>query len=397
MQWLVRLLTFGLPFLVFPWADDPWNEPKELLWLAGCWGLILIGFFRNTLIWNRWTNQWASWLAGWVLFTGLWHFYWPYINRPPGATQVVYNFHQWIPTIYVLTAFLAIRVLSAWFNTPIIIAWITRWMCLSAIAVAIYAACQGFGVEQFFHANYVVASPSRAMGVAFGNAGTTAIWLATLLPLFFCFQGWRWMVALGLLVIVIFYLPYRSAWAVAGVGLGMYAFLRLRQRVRFQRTLLILMFLFILGGGWVFGHLSTRDERWPVWSETVYQWQHSNRPWTGMGLQSFPDKFERQVNTLRPQTQQAMHPTRWWTPMNEWLQTLYELGLVGVVFMGLFLFTLFHQGWRLVNTPVYAAWYAVGIALLISSTIFFGCHYAPTAWQMIVTTAILSRPTEGVV
>src|SRR3990167_2939404 len=399
MKWLILGLIWALPLLVIKGIDDPWNEPKELLWLAGTWLIILRGLFQNQIILRFWPERWAGWVASWVLIVGLMRFSWPFLMREPDATQGVYAIHHWIPTIYVLTAMLGIRVLSSWMHNSGHLAWVTKALCLSALLIGIYALAQGFGIEEFFRANYNVASPSKPMGVAFGNAGTTAMYLAILLPLFFLLQGWRWMLAGALLLVIILWLPGRSAWVVAASGLGTYAWCRLwmQPRARSFRLLLVGgLLVSVLGGGWYCLHQVRADERLPVWQETLSQWRTSPHPWTGMGLQAFPDRFIGQRHLLSAEAQVAMRSARWTTPMNEWLQALYELGLIGVLLQGLWAVALLGLGWRMSHTPIGAGWLAMGVALLVCSIVFFPWHYAPLTWLGMLTVAVVVRPTEGV-
>lgn len=392
---LLQLLIFTLPWAVLPRAHDPFWQPKELVWLAGCWVLILTTLTRYPLVGSTWNNRWAGWFGAWVLASGLAVFYWPYISYPAGAREIPFAIHVWLPTVYVLTGLVTIWVLRTYYCTSLAsVLALTRWSCYAAVSVAAYALLQRVGADEFFRVDLRFAGqtgwPAHSMHTAFGNQQLTALYLSAHLPLFWVFRERRFLAGLALVALAVALVPCTFTRLAGLGGLAAYGWVRWerRQPSRARWSLLGVGVAGLLLLPWAVDRVQ-RDERWPVWQETIQLWQQ--RPITGYGLQSFPAYFHA-GKAKRWSVQQVGKEAGWLHPHNEALKVLFELGVPGLVLLLGALWTVLGTAWMNRHTVLGAAWASSGIAVLLGSLAGFPWHLAPTAFTGMLIVAVLAAP-----
>ena len=401
-MWIVLVLTWALPWVCWPNVENSYWEPKATVWMLGCALLLCRGLLSEHPL-RPWRNRAAQWLVLWAVCTGILYFWVPYLARKPSDQTIAYNVFLWIPTIHLLMGLLAVRVLVGRYLTSLLsISRMTRVLCLSAVACAVYGFFQYFLIDQFFfwRANVTTAGSQLVMA-GMGNSGTLAILLAVTLPLCFFFQEKRYLLWLGLLSLVLWMTGARYAWVAGAGGLLAYGFLRLSVWKPRWALGVSMSLLLLLGGSspW-WGRALRQDERWLTWQETLFQWK-SHHPWTGTGLESFKDRFIFGQKTLSPAFQARaqsgkLGSSRWHHPHSEPLKVLYDLGLIGLGLCAWMIGLALWRIWRYRQQLTMCVYGAAFISWLLVSLVHFPAHEATTAWWGMVCWAVVeAHPVEG--
>lgn len=386
-MWGLRLLTWGLPWVVVAGVDNPYLEPKALLFTAVGWGMICWRMFRLPEATPLgWRNPWTLWVAWWVLGVSCWKFQWLYLQRPPFAQQAVYNSYAWLGALSVLMALLLLQTLATTYLVPDLhVHLLTRWMIWCAALVACYGLLQTIGFDQFYVAP-VAGSNENPIHAGFGNPGYVAVYLAMLLPLCFVFASPRYLLMAVLMMVVIWLTHARYAWGIAGAGLSAAWLARWWPRLSLWKRLGSVVALACVGGivvAWGLPLLMA-DERWNLWQQII-QKLHSTPEkvalaYTGYGINSLPLLVGEAIKWAH----------------NEWLQLVVEIGLIGTTLVAGMVTWATRAGWRAAQSSMLASgWFGVWIAFLTASLIHFPGHIPPLAWVGLCALAIVQR-TEGV-
>jgi len=385
-----RWLVIGLPWVFVPWVANPFWEPKTAVFQVGCWLFIIWTLFGPTTSRATWPNPWLKWVLGWVILSVGWQFWKTLILRAPTSEMVViFNWYTMIPTINVLTGCLVVYLLVTRYLPSLRLSFqLSQWMCYGAFAVAVYAILQYLGVDQFFrHSEYVTNIQNYGLALYvpalmvghFGNVGETASYLAIHLPLFLMFQERRFFVFFLIVVLAIVLTGRLYALVAGGVGLMTYAFIRCWHRSPTMRQWFIgSMVIGLLAAGvmgWQYRTRLTSDTRWPVWVATVTEWRHS--PWMGHGMGSFPQDFYQDAETIKAKypaiaTQDGAKFT-----LNEFLQGLYELGLIGMVPVVLLIINMFRRSFMASKSILKAGWVSAAVIFLTMSLLHVTWYMAP--------------------
>lgn len=385
---IVWALIFILPWVALPGSASPYLEAKELALCAGLWALVLWSLFQATPVQFSHRRSLMGWLALYVVGLGLWHFSWAYLQRTPGQQHVVYNVYTWLPTIHVVLALLAVRVLSCSTLRSTVAAQVaTQWWGLSMALTAGYALLQGLGLDQF----YVQGSAGhyyRALRGSFGNPEYLGLYLALLLPLTLLFRPKRYLVYGGLALLVVVLTRAKGTWLIAGVTLMSFAVLRWWPSASTRRRGLLLVGVGVLvgSGGWLALQLSVGDQRALWWADAWHllldhqgtQGQQRLVPsWTGYGLGAIGLLWSKTATT--------------WVH-NEWLQALVEIGVLGTGLCLALAVQITRRAWQRAQTSLLdAGWGAVWIGWLVSSVLFPSAHWAQTVWIGLCAWAVIDR------
>ena len=98
-MWILALLTFALPWVVTIGTANPFLEAKELLLVAGGWGLILwTAFCQPVLPSQGIRNPFLGWIVLYAVGVAIIHFQWVYLWRTLQQEQIIYNVYTWLPT-----------------------------------------------------------------------------------------------------------------------------------------------------------------------------------------------------------------------------------------------------------------------------------------------------------
>ena len=380
-MWGIRLLTWGLPWVIVPGVESPYFDPKTLLFTAGGWGLIAWRLFRlPTLPASGWRNPWTLWLTLWVIGVSCWRFQWLFLRRLPGQSYT-YNEYVWLAAIIVLMALLLTETLTVYLRSDLSVQLLSQWMCLCAGLVALYGLCQFFGLDQWY-----VSAPAGKYGnpvsAGFGNPGYLALYLSLVLPLCFVFSAKRYLGYAFLILIGIWLTHARYAWAVAGIGLASSFLSRWWTRMRTRERLLAVVALGVglVGLAWIGWGILQTDQRLPIWmsawKKLCSSSSHVAPSMTGFGLDSFGLLFDPSI--------------RW--AHNEWIHLLVEVGLIGTSLTALMVAWSVRTGWRMATRSVIiSGWFGVWMGFLASTLVHFPGHIPPLAWVGLCAWAVMER------
>ena len=390
-MWFLAVLTFALPWVVTIGTANPYLEAKELLLVAGGWGLILwTAFCQPVLPSQGIRNPFLGWIVLYAVGVAIVHFQWVYLWRTLQQEQIIYNVYTWLPTVSFLMAFLLLRTLALqWFQHPPHLRQLTQWMCLSAALVACYAIGQALHLDQWFVNDVAIGNTwKRGIHAGFGNPSYLAIYLAAVSPLCLLFKSKRYLAYFVLILIGLYLTQVRYAWVLAGIGVGSYLVSRWWVSwTRLQRFVVLAVLLAVgiavgrLAWGWTQG-----DERWMIWQQS---WQllistDTARvdSWTGRGLGA----YELLVRKT---------PFGW--AHNEWLQGLIEFGVIGTgLLLGAVGWATKRAWYQATHSLIDASWFGVWMALLVASVIHFPFHLPPIIWVGLCAWAVIERDQGGV-
>lgn len=382
-MWVLRLLTFALPWAAIAGIENPYFEPKQLLLLAGGWSLIFWQLFRQPVMPGTvWRNPMTVWVAGWVTAISLYKFHWLSLLRSPGQTQYTYNSFAWLAAVNIIMAILLVHTLATgYLRQDRNIHQLSEWLCVTAALCAAYGLLQHFGIDQWFvtdgHGHTDI--PITA---GFGNKGYLAIFLAALFPLHFIFSGRRYLAYAALSILVITMTHTYYALALAAIGLS--ASYLSRWWLRINNWMKGLSITGLAASTYATASLSRsfilNDERIGIWSLAASKLPSTTAgkapSMTGYGLDSLP-------LLLGPEYQWAH---------NEWLQMALEIGIIGMLLIAAMAFYSTRSGWRAANHSILVSgWFGVWISLLAASFIHFPAHIPPIAWIGLCAWAVMDR------
>lgn len=144
----------------------------------------------------------------------------------------------------------------------------------------------------------------------------------------------------------------------------------------------------VIGLGWLFfgsQELLNSSDRLPMWRFFMEQWaKNKTHWWFGTGFGSFG------VFSINLQNAHKMREQYWWIWMhNDWLQAVFETGLVGA---GLMLATFLDGArklWARREIPELQALLLFGLAMLVNYPLHVGLSCALGAWLVLIA---LSNP-----
>lgn len=389
-MWLLKLITFVLPWVAIPGIANPYQDAKEFCLVAGLWTLIFWTLFREPIIAPTPKNRWIGWCGLSVLASGLYHFYWLFINRSPNQSTLIYNSYTWIPTLNVVACLLAVFVMAkVYLRHEITLIALTQWLCISGALAAAYAILQALGLDQWYVQTSTEQSYQRPIG-SFGNPEYLGLYLALISPLCLLFKAKRYLAYLGLMIVALSLTQHPGSWVVAGISVAASIFSRWWDRLHRWKGL----------GRWLIGlgllaalalivqHMLRDELRVQLWQQA---WGFISVPtnglrqvvpsFTGYGLGAF-------ALLMKKSTTIWVH--------NEWLQGLIELGVLGVVCWGMALLTSTRSFWKYAKVSLIdSGWFGVWMGWLAASVVFPIAHWPHLVWIGLCAWAVVEREQEG--
>lgn len=398
LQWLI----LALPWVFVPRVQHPFGPPKEAVLCLGMWAVILTTVLHPRPQLAPWRNPHLAWLLLWVLAQGGYLYWWLLLQQPPGSEEMTLNFHNWIPTVHVLTAGLFLWVLATYHfprkDNALLVA---QWLCWSGALVSAYCLGQRLGFDQFFNHPDIIRQHGAgdvagfySMIGASGNVNYVVTYLAPLLPLYLIFRQKRYLV-FGMLPCLVLLLSH-STFAVlaATIGLGSYAWLCLWRRFLSARRVLVLLTILLAFLGMVVAlncaEAWLMEERWGLWVEMVRQLRFKQL--TGLGLGNFYMIFHIHWDKWKATLPFVSRASAWQWAHNDLLQWGYELGAIGFGLLCLGLWRAITLAWEKARTTTGAAWLSAGLALGVTAVLNFPFHLAPSALTGLIILAMWHAP-----
>ena len=359
---LLTLLLWGVHGLMLPTLYNGFWTPKAMLVLLGVWAIVSSAWWNpptRTAMLNRWMGLLFVW---WLLFFG-WKVLLPQIlvpNSVERTLQLPWIYYPIWPTIIALGSLLAIDTLVR--HTDSLERWVgvAATLCYIGGALAFYALCQQVNLDPLQlgpHASIGYLS-RHAMITTFGNPMLTANTLAIIAPLCLMFRPGIFRVIYAMIAVVLV-MVFSTTSLVAFLVSSTCFFMFQRQ----WKRLLWVGGVCLAGMAWSIMHPAfwhtflNFSGRWDIWQRTLALWR-AQAPWMGFGLGSMEFACTRGLWT-------------WASAHNEWIQILFETGLIG---LGLAIMAAGSTVWHVWQEPKYLSltgWFCAAIAFGIVSTFSF--------------------------
>jgi len=323
MNYILVILLLASQFVIFPGLSFRWCKEISVQ--------VLIITLICSLIWKR--NKPIALFVGWSLF--LFFLFKSYsINDFGGTSRYQINLFAFFNIINIVLYGLFYYVLhQIKLNRKLIY----KTFCFIAIFQAVFIILQKYQFGQFFMNNsaWITDLATRrkiSWPVAMWGNETLASWsLAICSPFFLAFKRFRFKLGYAMTLFATWCTGGRAALIAAILGFVFWLFFT-------KRRLAVLIILALLMGGCLLfqhGKLDTYDpHRIAVWKETIRIWHDKHI--TGWGLGSFRHTFYR----MAPQFARDGH---WTQTHNDWLQLLFEQGIVGLgIILSLVWITLYN-------------------------------------------------------
>lgn len=326
--------------VIFPHLEDAFWKPKEwvfltlgFVFLASCW-------LANNNARYIFKNKWLSALFIYIILCFGWYFLLPIAF--PGE-KTVWNIWTLLPTLNVVLSLFLIHHLIEY--TDSVERWldIVKVLCWLGFAFSIYAILQFFGFDQMFPQDglYEITLKEGSgqiyhMFTFLGNKMLSSNYIACITPLFLIFKKRNYYI--GLVVSLIALCFFRSVFnlGVALIGILFILFLQGKRK-------LILM---CLGAGIIFAILLRGDiaiqlnsgcrGRSGYWLSAIQK--GSERIITGKGVGALERDFiySSELKAIK-QRRISSHNTA--------IDIFYDLGLIGLVIVGGYFYTLIKRIW----------------------------------------------------
>lgn len=358
LGWVVCLA--GLPwsfFLLRSWSGwahlDIWHS--NTWWMQGWVPVLAALTARERSIWSQQIPQSAWWLVAWTTVSAFAVFYSELAPKQPYPMALLVGIgNLWV-------AFLALWLMTQW--TPEFCRTVSSVVFWSGVSLIGYAGLQACNLDQFFRSLDTGIKQDVVVGTI-GNPTHFACQLTLWMPFAMQQSGWRklWLLPAAYLIVT---LSSSTALMVMAVLLCAWAW------TSTPRAGWLMLGSCGIAGGWV---LATQPlwldsfGRWPVWSTW---WDIlSKRPILGWGV-----GFTRQLTqALSPD-----HPLHTWRHLhNEYFQWWVETGVIGMLLLGWFLWSLWQRRTQTTSTPLRWAFGWSFAACLLVSILNFPWHL----WQL---------------
>jgi len=379
----IILNTFLVISSVIFWpfaANDSFLAIKEAVFVLGALSLFSYSFCCQSFFSLR-----NPFLATGLFYIALGFVYFFYSSFITANGKVIWNFWNFRPTVSVLCGILIIKLLyecastKDWVDTGKVIAW------LGGI-FALYSIFQYFSIDQIFKNEkilYVNGHFDRKLQMVsfFGSVFLTSGFLALCAPMCLIFKDLRYKFFYVAILIALILLDKTMALASFGTGLVVYLLMN-----RSWVKLILLILIFITGGIFYafynpeFFSLTGRVELWKItWNKFL------EAPFFGHGLGSFEMFQFKPGNTVT------------FFAHNEYLQILFDIGIVGFSIFVLFVVDLFKRIFVSENNILLIGYIAGLISFLVLCLGSFPLRIAPLALIAVIYTAGILSQTKGAI
>ena len=305
---------------------DSFWIPKEMVFVAG--GII---FISSSLIFkcNKKTEYKNVWLAILLMYCSIgfvWLFWRPLIlNYLNPDNKPLWNFWNFRPFMNLLVGTFVLRTLVEYTDS------LGRWIQISklfvwsGLVISVYAILQYFGIEHKYWGDVLiwnysngVADRSIHMITVFFNEFLTGNFVAMVSPMCLLFKQGRYKIIYFVMFVCV--ILTHSVLSIAAFIAGFTTYLFLTGRMKLSVLLLVLcvsggIFCMYQHPGSYWNNFISSSGRIPLWKDAIRLWMES--PYIGHGLGKFA-----LFQMYKPVALSAH---------NEFIQCLFDLGLLGFI------------------------------------------------------------------
>ena len=367
--WIAATIFMVMPFGLL----DPFWWPKAAVYLVGAAFLLPGSSYKES-------DKALDWLFRYIAILFIFYITWPVLSARPDSSgvgaQVRYEPWRWIPSLIALFSLLLINRLQVLSETNWIqVAW-TLTVCAAVISGI--SVLQYFGIHQWIIPAQDGSTSSRMVSV-FGNQMLTANFLAIVAPLFLMFRKW-W---LGWLLCLLATLLADNNAGKLSLLVGLATFFAMQRHQ-------IMAWIISIGTLLLCGYAYPRVDdggRLGMIRQAFDAWQHGMTPYLGYGL----GKLYATFNLAGKHTGSAFTSTH-----NEWVDGLFEIGIVGMAIAIWFSISLAIKLWKAKPSITLSCYTASLISALCISMFSFPLKVAGVLVTVVLAiAACLSLSTGG--
>lgn len=327
---IIKLIGLGLWLTPFVFLPSGTREVKELCALSICLVLGLLIFYEGKF--KKFSNKWALFLVGWFVVN--------IMQAPDFKTQLfganASNFWVWKPFVFGMVYLLSVIGISSIKITSRHWTMILKGLIYPAFLMSLYIFIQAIGLDQWFGVKETAAGVTNPHLAGFmGQPTIVSPFIAMCVP--FALYGRKYVIALSMILSVIL---TKSMIAIGALLITLLIFISL---FRNKKLICVGIMSVVLSVG-IAAFPQTRHAAWDkvvsessgrfsMWPTIVDDWKSpviggkKIYPVTGIGAGSFHYVFSPRLKN------------NWRQAHNEYLEVLYNFGLVGLFF---FIMAIFH-------------------------------------------------------
>lgn len=381
-------MIWVVPLIMWPTHANGFLYPKVMAWLVSLWLVIGISF-QTPMVRTLAPMRWFSWCSLYFILLGLWQLFRRSLILPQTTANVVEAMlvtSGLIPWLLILSAIISHRVVLS--STDHEARWrILAWHLIHVgVVIALYAILQTLGADSLFaitYGNQGVTVPNAPI-TTMGNPFYTSHFLGLIAPLCLIFRPVRFMVFYGLIALGCVLCGNTSGIAALVLGSLTVWMLRREWRQVMIAGLLVMAKIALIVMTGTLSHWIDAGGRLSWWHHALQILTAQHGWWFGMGLGSVASATANGFWNYG-----RLH--------NEWVQLVFETGLVGLFLVLAMLWHGLVRVWRTPMTSDLAGWCGVMVALLPCTMVGFPLYLAPCAMVVWVAWTAMMSLTEGVV
>ena len=321
---VIRWALWITPFVM--WQGQDFREIKLSFCLLACLSITLIALYEGQFKPVR--NKYALFFIGFLWLSTM-------LAPSPGIKVIgmdigIYWAYKCL--IYIFAAFTAICAIASHPFTKDEIQSILKTICLVGVVMGVYTIIQSFGIEQFFKSNGQHHEQWNIVGTL-GHCNFVGSFLAMIVPIAIVLKRYK-----SALLIFIAVCVAQSLVAIGAMTLSLFVLIYLKNKKTLLPILLIIASLAtiliciqpyysnIISDSGRFEHIPK------IANQVLYKGfvtgEEGRFPFTGLGLGSFYYTYH------------VVHNNSFYQAHNEYLELLYNCGLIG---LGLFLLSIWQM------------------------------------------------------
>lgn len=315
---MVNIIIWSLliiPFAILPFKGIP--EPtrliKEALFDLAMMGIIFMSIRNGLRV--EYKNKYLGWLFGWGIFHFIWNWYYPQVGG------LGFNAGTINECVHFLLASMATILFCSSVEKEGFVR-ISKAIVIASTAMAVFAICQGIGLDPMKHLATYVSRETRHIAATMDHPDLLGNFLAVCIPFCLYLRGVRYKLCLGLLLIALLMVKSSLSIVAVVVGLSVYLLLRYRDKISYA----------VIGTGLI--------------GFSIFCFQNKNfskieNGFTGR-VSAWMEFIKRDVNPLfgnglgvSKAYQVEIGGNIWTTPHNDYLMIWLSLGVVGILLFSL--------------------------------------------------------------
>ncbi len=360
---MVNIIVIAI--LIIPWLIIPFNgipEPTRLI-KATFFDFTMMGIIVTALLHGlkfEYRNKYLAWLSGWIFFTIACNWYYPLVRG------IGFNAGTIDSCIHSILSIIATILVCSNFERSDFIR-CAKAICISATLVSIFCIFQSIGLDPMKHLATYNPKESRHIAALLDHPDMVGNYLCIALPLFIYFGKPKYLISLGLCLIVLVLTKSSLSIVASVIGLSAYLIFKYSNKriILFSIAGFLLLFIGFCFMNKNFNKISNGfTGRIGAWEEIV---KRQDNPLFGQGLGIVKSLNVQFTNNF------------WMFAHNDYLETYCSLGALGLFLLFLVIIHAFKKFNYKEDNQIGFAYYGCFIAFLITMCGSFPMEMPPLA------------------